>query len=334
VLPRLRFYYFLQIYGQGSGLDCRHHVQKLNLLQGEAEEAIARTSWCIEESVSDNKNIAVHREDSSVQQEGRAEVSRWSKYLDKGSEDQEDEEEEESTERQQFCSRKRNAVEERRKQQKSFLYGDVQEYSEENGAFQLAYQAKKHKKCSIAVPDQDDGDAVSADSIVPAVCESAVMQNTQTPAACTKPSKWEKFLSCSDNSLENAARVTLSPQDGSGKLGLHSTTAVSMATRYSERTQSALPPGTDFKFKKSHVSIEQLALKPPGAMLPSISCSDEKDTLVKKTQSQLVWAGSGIFDTTTGPPATTPVNCNTGPKSSSISCEHLFCIGDEFDEDF
>lgn len=36
--------FFLQVYGQGSGLDCRHHVQKLNLLQGEAEEAIDWTS--------------------------------------------------------------------------------------------------------------------------------------------------------------------------------------------------------------------------------------------------------------------------------------------------
>lgn len=32
-----------------------------------------------------------------------------------------------------------------RKQQKRFLYSDVQEHSEENGAFQLAYQAKKVK---------------------------------------------------------------------------------------------------------------------------------------------------------------------------------------------
>lgn len=35
----LVFIEFLQVYGQGSGLDCRRHVQKLNLLQGEAEEA-------------------------------------------------------------------------------------------------------------------------------------------------------------------------------------------------------------------------------------------------------------------------------------------------------
>ncbi|GAB0195905.1 MRN complex-interacting protein [Grus japonensis] len=163
-----------KVYGQGSGLDCRHHVQKLNLLQGEAEEAIGRTPWCVEESVTDSKNIAAQREDSSVQQEGRAKVSRWSKYLDEDSEDQEDGEEEAVTERQQFCSWRKNTVEEQRKQQKSFLSSDVQEYAEENGVFQLAYRAKKvktseHKKC--LVPDRDDGDTVPGDSMVPAVNE-------------------------------------------------------------------------------------------------------------------------------------------------------------------
>ncbi|XP_035194457.1 MRN complex-interacting protein isoform X2 [Oxyura jamaicensis] len=323
----------LKVYGRGSGRDCRHHVQKLNSLQGEAEEAIARTTRCIEESVNDNENIAARGEDSSVQQEGRIEVSRWSKYLDKGSEDQE-EEEEESTERQQFCSQRKNAVEEQRKQRKRFLYSDVQEHSEENGAFQLAYQAKKHKKCSIPVPDQGDGNAVSADSIVPAVCQSVVLrENTQPPTACTKPSKWEKFLSCSDDS-ENAARVTLSPQDGSGRLGLHRTTAVSIATGCTEEAQSALPPSTGFKFRKSSTSTEQLALKPPGSMLPSNSCSQGKDALVKEPQSQLLRAGTGILDAATGPPTTPPVKCNTGPKPSSISRERLFCTGEEFDDDF
>ncbi|NXF29315.1 MRNIP protein, partial [Nyctibius bracteatus] len=217
--------FFLQIYGQGSGLDCRRHVQKLNLLQGEAEEAIGWTSWCIEESVNDSKNTAAQHENSSVQQEGRTEVSRWSKYLDKDSENQEDGEEEAGTERQQVCSWKKNTVEEQRKQQKSFLSSDVQEYAEENGVLQPAYRAKNHKKCLVAAADQDDEDAVSGHTMVPAVCESIVPEeNTRTPTTSTKPSKWEKFLSCSDYS-ENAARVTLSPQEGSGRLGLHTTTA-------------------------------------------------------------------------------------------------------------
>ncbi|XP_050760993.1 MRN complex-interacting protein isoform X2 [Gymnogyps californianus] len=332
-----------KVYGQGSGLDCRHHVQKLNLLQGEAEEAIGWTSRCIEDSVNDRKNTAAQREDSSIQQEGRAEVSRWSKYLDEDSEDQADGEEEAGTERQQFCSRRKNTMEEQRKHQKSFLSSDVQGYAEENGVFQLAYQAKKRKKCVVAVHDQDDGDAVSGDSMVSAVCESVVPEeNMQTPTACTEPSKWEKFLSCSDSYSENAARVTLSPQEGSGRLGLHSTTAADagVASRCSEQAGRTLPPGRGFQFKKCVASTEQLASKLPGTMVPRTSCSVEEDMFFKEPQSQSIRAGSGGVETTAGRcclasvrRANTLVNCNAGPKPSNISCEHLFCTGDEFDDD-
>ncbi|KFQ53770.1 hypothetical protein N334_12478, partial [Pelecanus crispus] len=245
---------------------------------------------CTEESVNDSKNIAAQREDSSVQQEGRAQVSRWSKYLDRDSEDQEDGEDKAGTERQRFCSRRKNTVEEQRKHQKSFLSSDVQEYAEENGVFQLACRAKKHKKCLVAVPDQDDGDAVSGDSVVPTVSESVLPEeNTQTPTACTKPSKWEKFLSCSDSYSENAARASLSPQEGSGRLGLRSTAVdVGMTSRCSEQTGRTLPQGTGFEFKKCAASTKWPASKLPGTTVPSTSRSVEEDALFKEPQSQLV----------------------------------------------
>ncbi|XP_061216102.1 MRN complex-interacting protein isoform X1 [Neopsephotus bourkii] len=331
-----------KLYGQGSALDCRRHVQKLNLLQGEAEEAIGWTSRCVEDSVNDRKNTAAQHEDSSVQQEGRAEVSRWSKYLDKNNEDQEDGEEEAGTERQQFCSRRKNTVEEQRKHQKSFLSSDAQEYAKENEVSQLAYQAKKHKKCSVAVPYQDDGDAVCGHSMAPAVCEPIVPEkNTPTPSACTKPSKWEKFLSRSNSYSENTARITLSPQEGSGRLGLHSMAAADagMVSRCSEQAQRTLSQGTGFEFKKCVASTEQIGSKLPGTMVPSISCAAGEDVLFKEPQSQLVRAGSGIIDTAgrccseSTRRANNFVNCSNGPKPSIISCEHLFCTGDEFDDD-
>ncbi|XP_055669205.1 MRN complex-interacting protein isoform X2 [Falco peregrinus] len=325
-----------KIYGQGSGLDCRHHVQKLNLLQGEAEEAVRWTSRCIEESVNDSKNIAAEHEGSSVQQEGRAQVSRWSKYLDKNSEDQEDGEEEADRERQQFCSRK-NTVEEQRKHQKSFLSSDVAEYVEENGVFHLAYQAKKvktaeRKKCLVAVPDPDHGDAVSGDRMVPVVCKSVVPEeNTQTPAACNKPSKWEKFLTCSDNCSGNAARVTLSPQEGSGRLGLRSTSAAAagMPSKCSEQAGRTRCQGTGFEFAECVVGTGQLASELPGTMVPSASCSIKEDVLLKAPQSYLIGAGSGgvttaggcCLDSMSKAKANTLTNCNAGPRPSNISSE-------------
>ncbi|KAM9531835.1 MRN complex-interacting protein [Guaruba guarouba] len=329
-----------KLYGQGSALDCRRHVQKLNLLQGEAEEAVGWTPRCTEDSVKDSENTAAQHEDSSVQQGGRAEVSRWSKYLDK---DNEDGEEEAGTERQQFCSWRKNTVEKQRTHQKSFLSSDAQEYTEENDVSQLAYQAKKRKKCSVAVPDQDDGDAVCGHGMAPAVCEPIVpKENTPTPRACTKPSKWEKFLSGSKNYSENAAGITLSPQEGSGRFGLHSMTAADagMVTRCSEQAQRTPSQGTGFEFKKCVSSTEQIGSKLPGTMVPSITCSAGEDVLFKEPQSQLIRVGSGVMGTTAGRccsdstrRANTLVNCSNGPKPSIIPCERLFCTGDEFDDD-
>uniref|UniRef100_A0A8U8B4J2 MRN complex interacting protein n=1 Tax=Geospiza parvula TaxID=87175 RepID=A0A8U8B4J2_GEOPR len=322
-----------QVYGQGSGLECRRHVQKLNLLQGEAEEALGWTSWCVEDSVNDSKNRAAQHEDSSVQQEGRTEGSRWSKYLDQESEDQEDEEEA-ALERQQFCSQRKNTVGEQRKHLKRFLSSDVPEHAEESGVSQLVYQAKKVKtteckKYFVAVPD---GDAGSGGSVVPAVSETVVPEeNTQPPAACTKPSKWGKFLSSSDSSSENAAAVTMALQEGSGGVGLDNT-AAGGTWRCSEQAGRTLPQGTGFKFKKCVASTEDLA-----STLPSSMCSVED--VLRESHNQVLRVGSAAETTggrccldTTGRPNTL-VNSYPRPKLSNISCEQLFCTGEEFDDD-
>ena len=196
----------------------------------------------------------------------------------------------------------------------------------------------QRKECFVAVPDHDEGDAVSGGSMVPAACETIVPEeNTQTPTARTKPSKWEKFLSSSDSHSENAARVTLSPREGSGRLGLHSTTAAGTggASGCTEQAGRTPPPGTGFQFKKHVSSTEWLASK-----LPSTSCSEEEVMLFREPQSPLLRAGSGVLETSAGRcclditrRANTLVNWNTGPKPSSVSYEHLFCTGEEFDDD-
>ncbi|NXT16885.1 MRNIP protein, partial [Prunella fulvescens] len=346
----------LQVYGQGSGLECRRHVQKLNLLQGEAEEALGWTSWCVEDSVNDSKNRAAPHEDSSVQQEGRTEGSRWNKYLDQESEDQEDEEEA-ALERQQFCSQRKNTVGEQRRHLKRFLSSDVPEHAEESGVSQLVSQAKKCKKFFVAVPDGHDGDAGSGGSVVPAVCETVVPEKTQPPiactkpskwgkflsetvvpeektqppTACTKPSKWGKFLSLSDNSSENAAAATMALQEGSGGVGLDSTTA-GEAWRCSGQAGRTLPQGTGFEFKKCVASTEDLASR-----LPSSRCSVED--VLREPQNQVLRVGSAAEATAgrccldTRGRANTHVNSNPGLKLSNISCEQLFCTGEEFDDD-
>ncbi|NXM78368.1 MRNIP protein, partial [Serilophus lunatus] len=323
-----------QVYGQGSGSDCRRHVQKLNLLQGEAEEALGWTSWCVEDSVNDSKHRAAQHGDSSDQQ-GRqtSEGSRWNKYLDQESEDQQEEEEEAALERQQFCSQRKNTVGEQRKHQKSFLSKVVPEHAEDNQVFQLDYQAKKCKRCFGAVPDGDDGhdrDAVSGGRMVPAASQSVV--------PCAKPSKWGKFLSSSDNSNENAARVALSLQEDSGILELDSTTAVgaSVARRCSEQAGRTQPQCTGSEFKKCVMSTKGVVSKVPGTVVASTSCSVD---VFKEPPSQLVRAGSDVETTARRCSLDSPSRANTfanslpGPKLSNISHEQLFCTGEEFDDD-
>ncbi|NXB72125.1 MRNIP protein, partial [Donacobius atricapilla] len=321
----------VQVYGQGSGLECRRHVQKLNLLQGEAEEALGWTSWCVEDSVNDSKNRAVQHEDSSVQQEGRTEGSRWSKYLEQEREDQEDDEEA-ALERQQFCSQRKNTVGEQRKHTERFLPSNVPEHAEESGVSQLVCEAKKHKECFVAVPAGHDGDAGFGGSVVPAVCEAVVPEeNTQPPAACTKPSKWEKFLSLSDNSSKNSAAVTMALQEGSGGVGLDSTTAPG-AWRCSGQAGRTLPQGTGFGFTKCVASTEDLASR-----LPSSRCS--LGDVLREPQSQVLKLGPAA-GTTAGRcgldskgRVNTLVNSNPVPKLSNPCYGQLFCTGEEFDDD-
>lgn len=168
--------------------------------------------------------------------------------------------------------------------------------------------------------------------MVPAVRQSVVPEeNTQPPAACTKPSKWAKFLSLSDNSSENAAAVTVALQEGSGGVGLDSTTAAG-AWRGSGQAGRTLPQGTGFKFKKCVASTEALA-----SGLPSSRGAAED--VPRAAHSQVLRVGAAA-----GSPAgrccletrgrvNTLVNSNPGPSLSSPACEQLFCTGEEFDDD-
>ncbi|NWX95431.1 MRNIP protein, partial [Nothoprocta ornata] len=338
--PWALFSLFLQVYGDGSAVDCRLHVQKLNLLQGEAEEARSWTPRCVEDSVDANKNTAVESEGRSLlQQVGKAEVSRWSKYLDESNETQDDDEE--SGERQEFCSWRMNTVEGQRKHQNSFPYTDVQELSEENGALQIANQAKKRKQRSLAVPQQGDGAAGCGDRMIPAACESAVPErSTQTPAAPIKPSKWEKFLSFSENCGETPAKVTLPPQEGSRKLGPPTTAAdIFMASNYSRQAGNFLPRGLDdTEFKKCLSSTEHQASEAPGTTLPG-TCSEQ--VLLKEPRGPLIGpvrsaalesiAGRGPGAHTALPMCPPPPTLILSPPRST-SHKSLFCTGEEFDD--
>lgn len=180
------------------------------------------------------------------------------------------------------------------------------------------------------MPDGHNGDAGSGGDVIPVVCESVVPEkNPQPPTACTKPSKWGKFLSSSDSSSENTATVTTALQEGSRGVGLDSTTAGG-GWRCSGQAGRSLPQGSGFEFKKYVAGTQDLASR-----VPSSSCSVED--VVREPHSQVLRAGYGAETTAGSCCLDTSGRANTfvnsGPKLSNNSCEQLFCTGEEFDDD-
>ncbi|XP_075712313.1 MRN complex-interacting protein isoform X2 [Rhinoderma darwinii] len=82
-----------QVYGQGTGADCRHHVQKLNLLQGQTKQAATGTAGeSCQNAISDHETGDETEQGLLVLQE-EAHMSRWNKYLEENSDETHEEEE-------------------------------------------------------------------------------------------------------------------------------------------------------------------------------------------------------------------------------------------------
>ncbi|MBZ3880272.1 UPF0544 protein C5orf45 [Sciurus carolinensis] len=77
-----------QAYGEGSGADCRRHVQKLNLLQGQVSELSLRSLGTAVNAGKENAG-GQQAENGTPQGKSQALETRWLKYLDKGSPEKE-----------------------------------------------------------------------------------------------------------------------------------------------------------------------------------------------------------------------------------------------------
>nr|XP_005295889.1 MRN complex-interacting protein isoform X1 [Chrysemys picta bellii] len=251
----------LKAYGQGSGSDCRRHVQKLNLLRAGTEVAAEGTSWYIEEPVNNDKeNTGVPQEENVGWQEEDVEfsplVSRWNKYLDKDSEDQE---EEVYTDREQVYSHKKNIVEEQRKRKSSFYHNDALECFEEKGMYGLTGQAKKVKtfesrKDSPTVADQACGDYICNSVVVP--------ENTPAPESTNVTvSKWGKFFP--SPSSHNTGYITLAAQMSSWKLETQRASAGNflMSDGYPQQEEDSESPGTGAQTEQSFTNNKRTAQK-------------------------------------------------------------------------
>ncbi|XP_013220239.2 MRN complex-interacting protein isoform X2 [Ictidomys tridecemlineatus] len=81
----------LKVYGEGSGADCRRHVQKLNLLQGQVSELSLRSVEAAVIAGKEENAGGQQAEDGTPQEKSQPLENCWLKYLDKGSPEQEPE---------------------------------------------------------------------------------------------------------------------------------------------------------------------------------------------------------------------------------------------------
>ncbi|XP_040271590.1 MRN complex-interacting protein isoform X1 [Bufo bufo] len=82
----------LKVYGQGSGADCRHHVQKLNLLQGQVEQAATGSARKSCQNVISHDEADDETKQSLLMPQEPAPMSHWNKYLEENVDEEEEEE--------------------------------------------------------------------------------------------------------------------------------------------------------------------------------------------------------------------------------------------------
>ncbi|XP_059568893.1 MRN complex-interacting protein isoform X2 [Alligator mississippiensis] len=359
----------LRDHGRGCAADCRRHVQKLNRLRGEAEQAARAPARCVEESVDDKKYTAVEPEGSSGWQEQKVEVrpfvSRWNKYLDKGGEDVE-EEEELHPNRPQLRSHQ-DCVQEQRKHSSSFHSSDAQE---ENRACGLTYQAKKVKafesrKTSVAVTEQGHEDVLCDGIVVPVPSRPLVSEaaSSSVRSCHITASKWKTFLSSAGNYIEDKDEATLTAQ----KLEPLKATAADFPTSggYAQWEEESLSPdaGAQIRncFTNNTCTAQQRASKPHSTTATkhvqtafNVSSDAAGDMTCGKCEDHLMGAGSAVaernkerlcmVDGTLMPASRLSKACVAPSAGSFVSCNvvsnplttphhGLFCTGDDFDDD-
>ncbi|KAJ1128284.1 hypothetical protein NDU88_006663 [Pleurodeles waltl] len=206
----------LKSYGQGSGADCRCHVQKLNMLQGEmglATERMAGASEGLEESIH---NQVAQKENWNLQGEISPPGSRWEKYVEKSTEGlctAEDEEEgsEYTMDRQQLRAFRKKAARARRAYRQSDC-GRGGQQCHSQGSSQVVSHAVGTIEGSLETwkgftgkPSQIECDARMEQSrsseLFP---KPEVYETLRFEQPCTSSSKWGRYLSCVE-SCENVS---------------------------------------------------------------------------------------------------------------------------------
>ncbi|XP_020638306.3 MRN complex-interacting protein isoform X2 [Pogona vitticeps] len=315
----------LKVFGQGSGSDCRHHVQKLNLLQRDREQTPMNIPRCIEEPVQiGNENTVVNLEEKLDWQDKRFEsVSRWTKYLDERCEEQEKEVGEEEmvlTEKQQICSsREKTAKHPRKRKKTSLCIIDGQGQMEQSvSGFADNVKSFENSPDSITLYTKNCGDVPCKSVLSPAV-EEQVLHRKNKDAGSKGPglSKWEKFLLSSKGGASSGMlQETQTQSSGAGARGKKAVISVDTSPRNWPHPLEQKTPIL-VEQVQNHVTVAGAPMErsKPSPVLGSTHLQEKLLNRLPKETSSI--------------PAKNPL----AASNSNTLYINLFSTGDDFDDD-
>ncbi|XP_063784607.1 MRN complex-interacting protein isoform X2 [Pseudophryne corroboree] len=186
----------LKVYGRGSGADCRRHVQKLNLLQGEVGQAAScPDERNVQNAISDSDNCDDTQGGMGASQEASA-VSRWNKYLEENRDSACEEGESLSDAGQDVLLSREENPSTIRKRKTSLQYGCG--FESPHGEGVDANRSKKNRICEnsgVSAPGASQPYSRRTEDIGSSKCRGKPVSHTLPVVvqSCTE-SRWERFL--------------------------------------------------------------------------------------------------------------------------------------------
>lgn len=223
----------LKVYGQGSGADCRKHVQRLNMLQGLKMQEMEATTWPTEEGADSSQDCQPQTVSAESGQSHAA--SRWNVYLDQKLVEETKEEggggddEIVYTDRQRFQADMKNAGRGRSKRkrgshfdsEKLRPYGDGTDIN----AKETTGMKKKHMNSSMIEGSKwssdtgEERDNLHRSNSAIQLADKG-QSNEDLLTKRTEASKWDKFLplsnaavSCEQHSVTACLPLPLADED-------------------------------------------------------------------------------------------------------------------------
>ncbi|XP_073477159.1 MRN complex-interacting protein isoform X2 [Aquarana catesbeiana] len=194
-----------QVFGQGSAADCRRHVQKLNLLQGEVKQTANTTTglnW--QNEVSENDYDSTQSSESSQPHIG-APISGWSKYLEEDSENSCVKQEEEEEEDNGLIYTQRNITSEARKRKKMPQYTcDFNEQHFNRDILNTSKRKRTHEVRAASIKQTDEPSYIKNQNMGSTGGHGRIVSPATDEPTC---SKWERDILAEDKVKEGISRT-------------------------------------------------------------------------------------------------------------------------------